>query len=93
MQAKNITTWAVLLNENNTVSSLEDGVQGSKSLESKIDATTRLGLLSSYMFGFQLIMDSFLKSSRQCKELSLSPNTSSHLGLIKGAFSIGFASF
>jgi hypothetical protein len=60
----------VLLNENNTVSNLEDGVQGSKTLERKIDATARLGLLPPYTFSFQLIIGSFLKSSTQCKELS-----------------------
>jgi hypothetical protein len=60
----------VLLNENNTVSILENGVQGSKTLASRIDATARLWLLPPSTFNFQLKMDSFLKSSTQCKEFS-----------------------
>jgi hypothetical protein len=34
----------MLLNKNITVSDLEGGVQGSKTLASKIDATAQLGL-------------------------------------------------
>jgi hypothetical protein len=69
IQAKCITTLAVLLNENNNVSNLEDGVQVSKTLASKIDATARSGLLPPCTFSFQSIKDSFLKLST-CKELS-----------------------